>query len=193
MCQCYSLNFSHPLLPPLCPHVHFICLCLYSCSAKRFISTIFFLDSIHMFYICIALIYNMWFSLSDLLHAVWHTLSSSTSLQIIQFHSFLWLGNIPLYICILSSLSIHLSMTFRLLHIQAIVNSSEMNTGVRVSFWIVVFSGYVPTSGLLCPMVVFVFQETSILFPFMAVSVSIPTNSVKRFPFFHTPSSIYCL
>ena len=147
----------------------------------------------NMFYICIALIYNMWFSLSDLLRAVWHTLSSSTSLQIIQFHSFLWLGNIPLYICILSSLSIHLSMTFRLLHIQALVNSSEMNTGVRVSLWIVVFSEYVPTSGLLCPMVVLVFQETSILFPFMAVSVSIPTNSVKGFPFFHIPSSIYCL
>ena len=31
----------HPLLPPLCPQVHSLCLCLYSCPAKRFICTIF--------------------------------------------------------------------------------------------------------------------------------------------------------
>jgi len=47
ICQCYSLNLSHPLFPSLCPQVHSIHLHLYSCPANRFISTIF-LDSIYM-------------------------------------------------------------------------------------------------------------------------------------------------
>ena len=56
-----------------------------------------------------ALIYDF-FSLSDLLHSVWQTLGLSTSLQMTRFCSFLWLSNIPLYICATSSLSIHPSM-----------------------------------------------------------------------------------
>ena len=32
-------------------------------------------------------------------------------------------------------------------HVLAIVNSAAMNTGVHVSFRIVVFSGYMPSSG----------------------------------------------
>ena len=50
------------------------------------------------------------FSLSDLLHSVWQSLSPTTSLQMTQFRSFLWLSNIPLYICTTPSLSISLSM-----------------------------------------------------------------------------------
>ena len=57
-----------------------------------------------------ALIYDICFSLSDLLHSVWQSLDPSTSLQMTQFHSFLWLSNIPLYICTTSSLSTCLSM-----------------------------------------------------------------------------------
>ena len=57
-----------------------------------------------------ALIYDICFSLSDLLHSVWQSLDPSTSQQMTQFHSFLWLSNIPLYICTTPSLSIHLSM-----------------------------------------------------------------------------------
>ena len=33
-------------------------------------------------------------------------------------------------------------------HILAIVNSIAMNTGVHVAFWLMVFSGYVPSSGI---------------------------------------------
>ena len=40
-------QLSHLLRPPLCPQVHSLHLCLYSCPANRFISTIF-LDSIYM-------------------------------------------------------------------------------------------------------------------------------------------------
>ena len=53
------------------------------------------------------LAYGICFSLSDLLHSVWQTLGPSTSVQITQFCFFLWLSNIPLYICTTSSLSIH--------------------------------------------------------------------------------------
>ena len=45
-----------------------------------------------------ALIYDICFSLSDLLHSVWQTLGSSMFLQMVQFHFFLWLSNIPLCI-----------------------------------------------------------------------------------------------
>ena len=61
---------------------------------------------IHIF----LLIYNICFSLSDLLHYVWQSLDPSTSLQKTQFRSFLWLSSIPLYICTMSSLSVHLLM-----------------------------------------------------------------------------------
>ena len=33
-------------------------------------------------------------------------------------------------------------------HVLAIVSSAAMNTGVHVSFWIMVFSGHVPSSGI---------------------------------------------
>ena len=39
VCQCYSLCPSHPLLLLLCPHIPSLCLHLYSCPAKRSIST----------------------------------------------------------------------------------------------------------------------------------------------------------
>ena len=34
------------------------------------------------------------------------------------------------------------------LHVLAIVNSAAMNIGVQCSFWIIVFSGYMPRSGI---------------------------------------------
>ena len=77
----------------------------------------------------------------------------------------------------------------------AIVNSAAMNIGVRVSFSVMVSSGYMPLKGLLGHMVVsfLVFKGISILFSIGAVPVYIPTNSVGEFPFIHTLSSIYCL
>ena len=44
---CYSLNFSHPPFPLLCPQVCSLCLHLHCCPAKRFISTIFGTNSIN--------------------------------------------------------------------------------------------------------------------------------------------------
>ena len=97
------------LPPPLhlpCPQVHSLCLHLYSCLGIRFISTIFLFFRFHIY----VLAYGICFSLSDLLHYVWQTLCPSISLQIAQFCFFVWLRNIPLYICATSSLSSHLSM-----------------------------------------------------------------------------------
>ena len=92
--------------PSPCPQVHsLVGLHFYSCLAPRFFMTIFFFR-FHIY----VLAYGICFSLSDLLHSVWQTLGPSTSLQITQFHFFLWLSDIPLYICATSSLSIHLSM-----------------------------------------------------------------------------------
>ena len=75
------------------------------------------------------LIYVICFSVCDLLHWVWHCLGASTSLQMIQFHSFIWLSNSPLYICttsfFLSSVDGHLGC----FHVLAVVNSAAVSIG----------------------------------------------------------------
>ena len=38
--------------------------------------------------------------------------------------------------------------TFRLFHVLAVVNSGAVNIGVQISFWGMIFSGYVPGSGI---------------------------------------------
>ena len=58
-CQCRFLSSPHALLPPLCPQVHSLHLCLYSFPEDRFISTIFSGSRLYV------LIYNICFSLSD--------------------------------------------------------------------------------------------------------------------------------
>ena len=91
-----SMPLSHfvptYLSPSPCPQVHSLRLRLYSCPAPRFFRTICFCFFFR-FHIYV-LAYGIWFSLSDLLHSVWQTLSPSTSLQITQFRFFLWLSNI---------------------------------------------------------------------------------------------------
>ena len=63
-------------------------------------------------------------------------------------HSFIWLSNIPLNICTTASFSIHLTGHLGCFHVLAIVNSAAMNTGVHVSFSVMVPSGYMPSSGI---------------------------------------------
>ena len=105
--------------------------------------------------------------------------------------SFLWPSNIPWYMYhnffIHSFVSGHLGCFY----VLAIVNSAAMNTGVHVSFSIMDFSGYMPSSGIigLYGSLIPSFLLSSIL----DVSIYIPTNSARWFPFLHTLSSIYCL
>ena len=60
------------------------------------------------------------------------------------------MANIPLYICITTSLSIHLSVDRYLgcFHVLAIVNSAAGNNGIYVSFSILVSSEYMLRSGI---------------------------------------------
>ena len=103
-----SSQASHPQPYPMsaCPC---ICICT-STSASLFLpwneAHLYNCSRFHIH----ALIYDICFSLSDLFHSIWQTLGPFLSLQMTQFRSFFWPSNTPLYVCITSSLSIHLSM-----------------------------------------------------------------------------------
>ena len=119
----------------------------------------------------------------------------SMLLQVELFHSFLWLSNsllISIYhVLVYSSVSGHLGF---FLNVLAVANSAAVNIGVHVSFRIMVFSGYMPKSGIAdyLKALFFVFKGSSILFSVVALSVYIPTKSVGSFSFLHTFSSIFC-
>ena len=107
-----SIPISQFITPPPAPH-HFpplLSICLFSTSVSLFLPC----KPVHLYYFSrfhiYVLIYDICCPLSDLLHSVWQTLDPSTYLQMTQFRSFLWLSNIPLYMCTTSSLSICLSM-----------------------------------------------------------------------------------
>ena len=106
-----SIPISQFITPPPPPPPHhfppLVSIGLFSTSVSLFLSCkpvhLYHSSRFHIY----ALIYDICFSLSDLLHSVWQSLDPSMSLQITQFRSFLWPSNIPLYICA-TSLSIHL-------------------------------------------------------------------------------------
>ena len=70
-------------------------------------------------------------------------------------------------------------------HVLAIVNSAAMNTRICVSFLTLVSSGYMPTSGNAGHTVVLflVFKGISIPSSIVAVSIYIPSDSARAFPF----------
>ena len=67
-------------------------------------------------------------------------------------------------------------------------NSSAMNIELYVSFKIVVFSGYMTSSGIAVLYGNFIpsfFKDISTLFSIVTVSIYIPTNCARGFPFLH--------
>ena len=122
-------QFITPPPPPPCHVPPLVSICLFSVSVSLFLPCtpvhLYHFSRFHIY----ALIYDICFSLSDLLHSIWQSLDPSTSLQTTQFRSFLWLCNIPLYICTTSFLSIHLLYPlvhlyyFSRLHIYALIYS----------------------------------------------------------------------
>ena len=88
MFQCYSLNLSHPLLPPLCKQVCDLCLCLHCCPASRVISTIC-LDSIYMHYCCCCSVANLCLTRCDFMDC-----KSVHQYHFCRFHIYMLIHNI---------------------------------------------------------------------------------------------------
>ena len=107
-----SIPISQFIPPPPSPRHYppLVSIRLFSTSVSLFLPC----KPVHLYHFfrfhIYALIYDICFSLSDLLHSVWQSLDPSTSQEMTQLRSFLWLSNIPLYICTTSSFSIRLSM-----------------------------------------------------------------------------------
>ena len=89
--------------------------CLFSVSVSLFLLC----RSDHLYHFLrfhiYALIYDICSSLSDWLHSIWESVGPTMSLQMTQFHSFLWLRSALLHICTTSSLPFLCWWTLRLL------------------------------------------------------------------------------
>ena len=105
---------------------------------------------------------------------------------IAEYHSV-----VCMYVCFCAFLS---SWTFSF-HVLAIVNSDAVNSGVGVSFPVMLFSGYRPKSGISRPFSICVFRVLRNLHALLHVVVSNLgfSSSVGRFPFFQALPSICSL
>ena len=139
ICQSPPPHSSRPPIP-LCPHVHSLSLCLYSCPANRLICTIF-LDSIHLHNVQYLFFFFWLTSLNMIDYRFIHVTTNDPI-------SFLLMTNTPLYVYITSSLCIHADGQSGYFHVLAVVNSASLNFGVHASFWITVFSRYMPSNGI---------------------------------------------
>ena len=85
---------------------------------------------------------NTWYSFSplDWLQSVLQTLGPSTSLQMMQPRSFLWLCRVSLYIYLPHILHSSLDGRLGCCHIMAIVNPAAVSVTCHVSFWIIMVS-----------------------------------------------------
>ena len=139
---------------------------------------------------------NIWY----LFFSFWLTLlcmTVSSFTHISESHNFVPFCGWVIFHCIYVPF-IHFSVNRHLgcFYILASVTSAAGNTGVHLSFWIMVFSGYMPKNSV-------VRSYCSSIFSFLrnfhsvlqvAVPIYIPTHNVGGFLFLHILiSSIYCL
>ena len=103
-------QFITPPPPPSCRFPPLVSIHLFCTSVSQFLPCkpvhLYHFSRFHIY----AIIYDICFPLSDLLHSVWQSLDPSMCLQMTQFCSSLCLSNIPLYIGTTTSLSICLLM-----------------------------------------------------------------------------------
>ena len=223
MFQCYSLKLSHPRLLPHSPNVCSLHLCLFWCLADRVVITVFInpiyipyklhIYSVNILYWCFCFwLTSLYIIGSSFIHLFRTDSNALIFYSWVIFHC-VYVPQLPYPF----SADGHLGC----FHVLVIVNSAAVNIGVHVFLSILVSSVCMPSSGLagsepggllsmgshrvghdwsdLAAAAVawqFCFQffkGISKLFSIVAVLVCIPTNSVKRFPFLHTLSSIYCL
>ena len=92
-----------------------------------------------------------YFSFSVWLTSLCMTVSRSIHISTGDPILFLWLSDILLCVCVcvchiffMHSSDGHLAC----FHVLAIVNGAAVNTGLQVSFWVMFFSGYMPSNGI---------------------------------------------
>ena len=103
-----------------------------------------------------------------------------------EFHYFIRLNNISLYVATTFYLFIHHSSIDRYLgyfYFGAIMNIAAMNIKMHVSFQISVFLSFCFRSELLGHMITLYFKEISKVFCIVAAPNYIPTASIGEFPF----------
>ena len=123
LCSRFSLTiyFMHSINRHICqsqssssPHHPLCCMVsIHSFSRSVFLFLFCKHDHLNHFFFRVhihALVFDICFSLSALHYFAWQSLGPSTSPQMTQFGSSLWLSSIPLYMCTTSSLSIPLLM-----------------------------------------------------------------------------------
>ena len=105
-----------------------------------------------------------------------------------------FMANISLNICTKTSSSIHVSGHLGYSQVLAILNSAAINIRVHATFRIVVFSGYMPSIGMLGHVIVLFLVFWGIFTVFFIVAVFIYIPAVQEHSLFSTsfPAFIVC-